>query len=616
MNWFLSGVAALCVLVLPGLALQAWIKEPQHSFWEWFADGIGLSIALTALLAELFFWLGISPGGWGLALFYGLCLLVLISAGLSGRLDRAGRADWPAGLGGAGLLGGLIAFRWVQASGLAFPNWVDSVHHSLIVRKMVEYGGIPPDLRPYLDAPFSYHYGFHLLAAIFSGLALLQPDQAVLWLGQAIGALVSLAIYRMGLALGFSRRAALLAGLLPGLVFYMPGYYLSWGRYPLLAGLVLFPLGAAAALELLRDPRRKGVALRLALLTAGLCLTHYLALLLFLFFLAILGLGALADALKRRDLRGLPWQAGAAVGLGGLAGLPWLARMLSQNQSSIQVGEAHLAVTGVDFNGLLSMLRPDYDLMLMGAAAFCLLLGLFRSETRRAALWGALLLFFAMPFAPQLGPFRADLFAIVLFLPAGLLLGWGVAGGAEGLAGLVCRGRPAPDRLRAWLGRGLYGAALLLLLGLGLSQTRSLINSGTVIADAADRRALEWVQANTPPEARFYINSTVWAWDVYRGLDGGYWLMPFTGRYSLVPPSVYTWMDAAQSAQVRDWALRSSQLSGCTPEFWEIVREADLGYVYVRQDKGSLQPANLGDCPRLRRVYDQDGIGIYEILKP
>jgi hypothetical protein len=290
--------------------------------------------------------------------------------------------------------------------------------------------------------------------------------------------------------------------------------------------------------------------------------------------------------------------------------------MLTMNAASIQVGEPRLALKVDDFNGLLSMLRPDYDLMLMGAAAFCLLMALFRSELRRVALWGAVLLFFAMPFAPQLGPFRADLFAIVLFLPAALVLGWGITSGGDGLAALLCKGQAALSGLQAWLGRGFFGMTVLLLLLLGLSQTRSLTNSDTIIADAADRRALEWVENNTPAQARFYINSTLWSWNVYRGVDGGYWLLPFTGRFSLVPPSIYTWMSAQKAGQILDWAKRSNQLTGCTPEFWAIVREANLSYVYVREGKGSLQPGALANCPRLKSVYQQDGIDIFRILTP
>ena len=57
-------------------------------------------------------------------------------------------------------------------------------------------------------------------------------------------------------------------------------------------------------------------------------------------------------------------------------------------------------------------------------------------------------------------------------------------------------------------------------------------------------------------------------------------------------------------------------MTGCTPEFWAIVREADLSYVYLRQGKGSLQPGALTDCPRVKSVYQHDGIVIFHILAP
>jgi hypothetical protein len=252
----------------------------------------------------------------------------------------------------------------------------------------------------------------------------------------------------------------------------------------------------------------------------------------------------------------------------------------------------------------------------MAVAAACLVLAFFKSGMRRMAAWGLILLFFAMPFAPQPGPFRTDLFTIVLFVPASLLLGWGISAGAAALA-RVYGSRPeddpaAPPRRMAWV----WFPVSLALLFMGVRQTRQIINQGTVIADQADRAALDWVAANTPPEARFYINSVRWMSNIYRGVDGGYWLQPYTARSSLVPPVLYVWEEEAAWKQIDQWAERAGKLTGCTPDFWAIVREADLGYVYAREGKGNLQPKALDECPRLQPLYRQDGIVIYQILKP
>jgi hypothetical protein len=359
---------------------------------------------------------------------------------------------------------------------------------------------------------------------------------------------------------------------------------------------------------------------KLVMLTAGLCLTHYLALLLFIFFLAIIGVVRLLRALRSRQAADLPWMTAGACLLGGGLSLPWLVPMLIFNQASVSLGDPRAAFSAQDFKGFVDMLRPDQSLAVMALAACCLLPAFFRPNMRLIAIWGLVMAFFAMPFAPKLGPFRPDHFTIVLFLPAALLLGWGLSGGAEGVAALIERlrhGEVAFAGKAAQIGAGgLLALAVGLLLVWGVSKTRNVVNSGTIIADAADRRALEWVAANTPPDARFYINSTLWMSQVYRGVDGGYWLMPFAGRYSLVPPIVYTWQPESVWQQVNDWAKRAAGVKDCSPEFWQIMREDGLTYVYAREGKGSLQPAALDQCARLEALYRQEGVGIYRIKGP
>ncbi len=117
-------------------------------------------------------------------------------------------------------------------------------------------GGLPATLAPWIPGPFYYHFGFHAAAAFFAAVSGLSPDRAVLLFGQILGAAAALSAYRLSLALRRDRRQALLALALVGFFSQMPAYYLTWGRYTLLAGMVLLPLAMAEAVEFaLRSPR-------------------------------------------------------------------------------------------------------------------------------------------------------------------------------------------------------------------------------------------------------------------------------------------------------------------------------------------------------------------------
>ena len=115
-------------------------------------------------------------------------------------------------------------------------------------------------LSPYLPGPFYYHYAFHTFAAQFAALSGLPPAQAVLILGQLLNAAVGLSVYHLAKTLSKDWRMAGLAALLVTFATKMPAYYLSWGRYTLLTGLVLLPLAMAASMRLLAGERRYWLA--------------------------------------------------------------------------------------------------------------------------------------------------------------------------------------------------------------------------------------------------------------------------------------------------------------------------------------------------------------------
>jgi len=76
------------------------------------------------------------------------------------------------------------------------------------------------------------------------------------------------------------------------------------------------------------------------------------------------------------------------------------------------------------------------------------------------------------------------------------------------------------------------------------------------------------------------------------------------------------WLPEEEYTKINGWAQQTTRLKGCTPDFWQLVREAGLTHVYLRQGRGTLQPEMLTDCPRLRVVYREGGVWIYEILLP
>ncbi len=637
-------IAAVIVLMIPGGALLAWNRPRTGARRGWgdpvngLADASALSMAVAALLGLAGYLLGLRFSGAVVAVLYGFCAAVL-AGGLVWRWISAGRMEpvhpirYPGKAAGVifalVLVSVLVGWRLFQARELALPAWVDSVHHTLVVRVILENGGVPANLEPYLPVPLIFHFGFHLSAALFAFWSGAPVDQAVLWFGQVLNALVALSAYRAaGVFIGDGRagmpeteqsrwQAALvqsfplIAALLVGFAFQMPGYYLTWGRFTLLAGLLLLGPAIAAAMDAWDDASRMDAWVRLTLLIAGLALTHIFTLVLAAIFLALLGA---AGVVRGRQAWGFLARLAGFSLLGLLLAAPWIGFTLREGPYEaaqfvnvvVDTSEAALqrALDYLKYLGYLTGPRRSH--ILLGFAGVGLLAALLHPRRRLFAAWAVLLVIASLPWGVRNAPFRADYFAIILFFPAAILLG-----------GLLIDCVLALGRVtRPWLG----GLSLLLvvgsMVGWGVRETRNIINPVTVIATPADVLALDWIEQNTPPDARFYTNSVVWQTGTYRGVDGGYWLAPYAGRGSLVPPVFYVWGSREYVDLINNWAQRSAEIQGCTPEFWDIVREAGLTYVYLREGTGSLQPAGLANCPRLQEVYQAEGVHIYSILHP
>jgi hypothetical protein len=393
----------------------------------------------------------------------------------------------------------------------------------------------------------------------------------------------------------------------------MPAYYATWGRFTLLAGLVLLPLAMAVALDIVH----KGVSYqriaKLIVLTGGLLLAHYFAALLLVLFLVFLGAQAGLRDLHQRSLlngsRFLPLTLAAVAG--ALIAGAWLYRMWGYNKGQIGVVTVlpSQSLDAVFFPNYLSylwrMLGPRRNYVLLFQALLGLLVAIKRHESRAFALWAIALGFLSIPWGLNLNPFRPDHFVIVLFLPATLLA-------SDFLITTWERLKAAQfERLAV----ALLGAVIVSLLVWGLSETRFIINPTTVFTTEADLRAIQWIEDNTPPCSRFLTNVVHWQYGTYRGVDGGWWITPLTGRKTLLPPVLYVMGERDYVTQVNAYAEKTSQLQGCTPDFWDLVHSAEVTNIYLVNGRGSLQPDNLKECANLAIIYANEGVFVYEIAE-
>ena len=91
--------------------------------------------------------------------------------------------------------------------------------------------------------------------------------------GQLLNAMTVVMVYAAGRTLFASRRAGLWAAVLAGTVSWFPAYYVTWGRYTQLAGMLLL-CGLFALLVRVQARSRWGDWAATVVLASGLALVH------------------------------------------------------------------------------------------------------------------------------------------------------------------------------------------------------------------------------------------------------------------------------------------------------------------------------------------------------
>jgi hypothetical protein len=194
----------------------------------------------------------------------------------------------------------------------------------------------------------------------------------------------------------------------------------------------------------------------------------------------------------------------------------------------------------------------------------------------------------------------------VLFFPVSVMAASFVFGVVkffqERFAGLTAR------RISA----ALASAFMIFVLVYGGWSNRDVINKATILADQDDLEALNWINTHLPVDARFFINTAPWGFGLYRGVDGGAWITPYTGRWSLVPTNFYPFGDDLEFIQhTRDIAMHANESRTCQ-ELAQLIPELQLQYAYIKDDSSSLSAQTLQECDYLPKIYSGGQISLWK----
>ncbi len=599
LEWIASCLATVFLYFLPGWALLSLLWKEKPLCWEEKAClAAGLSAALYPLLFLFTSICGISAGKWLAWLPGSLALAVVVSQNIKKIMfHRVRRSSH--GLPEKSVLRleswlflvltvALFLIRWAAVRAMSAPAWGDSVHHTAIVRLIVENSGLFDSWKPYFPVEsMTYHFGFHANVAVFSWITGLAAPQAVLLAGQTLNVLAVLVLYPLAVRLAGTRWAGIGCVMVAGLVSEMPGFYVNWGRYSQLSAQIILPAAVWFLDALWRNKKRlpKSQLALVSILLAGSILSHYRVTM-------VLVAAALSWTLRslwlyRRRLgewifrlRDFALAGGASL----LLASPWIIKLL-RSRAAEHVGWIVRQTRDVSITGDLWVwknlgLYLSSFFWIAGLAVFILALWKKRSLALAIAAWAAAASLLANPFylgIPGAGLVTNFVLVIGLYVPVSLLLGWAV--------GAVWKWWQ--ERLA---GRIAVILSLLLCLVIWGPKQAEIVRPFFQLVTPDDLAAFEWIKANVSKEARFLTNAFLAFKNTTSvGSDAGWWLSFYTEKKGILLPSISFFERVSPSfdpSRVRQMILDLKASGGDRAKIREILCREGITHVFIGSGRG------------------------------
>jgi hypothetical protein len=490
---------------------------------------------------------------------------------------------------------------------------VDSVHHTLITKGILESGGYPENYLPHIPVESSYyHPGYHSLLAAFHWLTDLSLKNSMLIFGQILNAMVVASVYLMTKTLVKDTKAGLVAAMITGFMTLMPAYYVSWGRYTQLAGLLVLSPGIRWVTSSHENRKNPNYFVLGGILMAGLFLVHYRVLIFLGGFILSYWVGNLyrPDKNTWKRMKESIQDIGVLVISGIILSLPWLISILKEYFRPLVWKWGGNPVPPV-INW--QYLTPVYGVPIMILAGIGLLIGILRKRRFSIIIlvWTLILIgianprYFHLPFPT--GFINQTSVEIMLFIPISLFGGYAVSQ----TIGLTDRRIPTPWK---WV-----HAASIIILGvvisiLGAQRMLPIINPTTVIFREVDELAIEWIRMNIDEDETIVINPTGWGYGLYMGNDGGFWISPLTGRKTM-PPNVLYGHDKVFRTMVNQFVEDLLPAGNDSTFLWKLLLENNYRFIYLGGRGGVISPQSLEDSSFFDPIYHDQGTWVFEIRK-
>lgn len=518
-----------------------------------------------------------------------------------------------------------LIVRLIMIRDLAAPPWVDSVHHALLTRIIMEQGKFPETYSPYIIADNArYHPGYHVMLAVFQWLSGLEMQTGMLILGQLLNALMVFGVYLFAISVSNNSKNGLLAALIAGLFTPMPAYYTSWGRYTQLAGLIILP-AAFALISFILSPKftslnnlkaRISIYLLASLLCAGLFITHYRVIIfLALLLIALIIVRSLNNKKHKAFIKTLSHDLSLILFIVVLSitiSLPWLPGALVE--LIIPRIESTLKGNTAFAGHSWAYLNAGLGTWTVYLAVAGLLFGILKRKkfTWILLIWVILLFLMAnmnMLKLPMSGYINNTSVEIALFLPIAVL-------GAYFLILIN-------SFIERWVAgrwvllyQGIVCIAIITISIFGAQKMIPILNPDTVLARHADIPAIHWIENNIPADETLAINPLAWGYGLYTGADGGFWITPLSGRKTMPPPLLYGFDTQGDISRYVTQTSKQILENGNDPvAFYNLLMAENIHYVYLGAKGGIFSHQKLSESNLFELLYKEDGVWIFKLVE-